>query len=52
MPVTVVAADSVELGRQAALLLLERLAGRDGGPGHGRRPDELVPRGSGEIGPP
>jgi len=52
VPVTVVAADSVELGRQAALLLLERLAGRDGGPATVVVPTTLVPRGSGEIGPP
>jgi LacI family transcriptional regulator len=52
VPVTVVAADSVELGRQAALLLLERLAGRDGGPTTVVVPTTLVPRGSGEIGPP
>jgi LacI family transcriptional regulator len=51
VPVTVVAADSVELGRQAALLLLERLAGRDGGPTTVVVPTTLVPRGSGEIAP-
>jgi LacI family transcriptional regulator len=51
VPVTVVAADSVELGRQAAHLLLERLAGRDGGPARVVVPTTLVPRGSGEIGP-
>jgi LacI family transcriptional regulator len=52
VPVTVVAADSVELGRQAALLLLERLAGRDGGPATVVVPTTLVTRGSGEVGPP
>jgi LacI family transcriptional regulator len=51
VPVTVVAADSVELGRQAAQLLLERLAGRDGGPATVVVPTTLVQRGSGEIGP-
>lgn len=51
VPVTVVAADSVELGRQAASLLLERLAGREGGPSTVVVPTTLVPRGSGEIVP-
>ncbi len=50
-PVTVVAYDPVELGRQAAHLICERL---DGGGGPPRRmvvPTEVVPRGSGESGP-
>jgi LacI family transcriptional regulator len=51
LPVTVVATDSVELGRQAAILLLERLAGGNGRPRTVVLPTTLVPRGSGEIGP-
>jgi LacI family transcriptional regulator len=52
IPVTVVATDSVELGRRAALLLLERLAGDNGLPRTVVLPTTLVRRGSGEIGPP
>jgi LacI family transcriptional regulator len=51
VPVTVVATDSVELGRQAAILLLERLVGGNGRPRTVVLPTTLVPRGSGEIGP-
>ena len=52
VPVTVVATDSVELGRRAALLLLERLAGDNGFPRTVVLPTTLVRRGSGEIAPP
>jgi LacI family transcriptional regulator len=52
VPVTVVATDSVELGRRAAQLLLERLAGRNGRPKTVVLPTTLVQRGSGEIVPP
>ncbi len=52
VPVTVVATDSVELGRRAAQLLLERLAGDNGFPKTVVLPTTLVQRGSGEIGPP
>jgi LacI family transcriptional regulator len=51
VPVTVVAADSVELGRRAAELLLERLAGANGCPRTVVVPTTLVQRGSGEIAP-
>jgi LacI family transcriptional regulator len=51
VPVTVVAADSVELGRWAADLLLERLDGGDGHPKTVVLPTTLVRRGSGEIAP-
>ena len=51
VPVTVVAADSVELGRRAAQLLLERLAGDNGMPKTVVLPTTLVQRGSGEIAP-
>ena len=52
VPVTVVATDSVELGRRAAQLLLERLAGDNGFPKTVVLPTTLVERGSGEIGLP
>jgi LacI family transcriptional regulator len=51
VPVTVVAADAVELGRQAALLLLERFGGGNGVPKTVVVPTTLVRRGSGEIEP-
>jgi LacI family transcriptional regulator len=51
VPVTVVAADAVELGRQAALLLLERFAGSNGLAKTVVVPTTLVRRGSGEIEP-
>jgi LacI family transcriptional regulator len=51
MPVTVVAADSVELGRRAARLLLDRLSGGNGAPQTVLVPTTLVARGSGEIAP-
>ncbi len=51
VPVTVVATDSVELGRRAAQLLLERLAGDNGFPKTVVLPTTLVERGSGEIVP-
>ena len=50
-PVTVVAYDAVELGRQAARLICERLDGADGPPRLIVVPTEVVPRGSGEVGP-
>jgi LacI family transcriptional regulator len=49
VPVTVAAADSVELGRRAAQLLLERFAGADGPAKTVVLRTTLVPRGSGEI---
>jgi LacI family transcriptional regulator len=51
VPVTAVAADSVELGRQATLLLLERFAGRNGSTKTVVLPTALVRRGSGELEP-
>jgi LacI family transcriptional regulator len=51
VPVTVVAADAVELGRQAALLLMERFGGGNGVPKTVVVPTTLVRRGSGEIEP-
>jgi LacI family transcriptional regulator len=50
-PVTVVAYDPVELGRQAARLICERLDGCGGPPRRIVVPTEVVPRGSGETGP-
>jgi LacI family transcriptional regulator len=50
-PVTVVAYDAVELGRQAARLICERLAGASGPPRQIVVSTEVVPRGSGEVGP-
>ncbi len=50
-PVTVVAYDAVELGRQAARLICERLDGANGPPRRIVVPTEVVPRGSGEVGP-
>src|SRR5713226_2812826 len=48
-PVTVVAYDAAELGRRAARVLWDRLAGEDGPPQRIVLPTTLVPRGSGEI---
>ncbi len=50
-PVTVVAYDPVDLGRRAARLICERLDGADGPPRQIVVPTEVVPRGSGEVGP-
>jgi LacI family transcriptional regulator len=50
--VTVIAQDTAGLGRQAAQLLFRRLSGDDSPPRTRVLPTELVPRGSGEIGPP
>jgi LacI family transcriptional regulator len=50
-PVTVVAYDPAELGRRAAHLICERLDGADGPPRHIVVATEVVPRGSGEVGP-
>jgi LacI family transcriptional regulator len=50
-PVTVVAYDPVELGRQAARLIGERLDGCGGPPKRIVLPTEVVRRGSGEAGP-
>jgi LacI family transcriptional regulator len=49
LPVTVVAYDPAELGRQAAQLLCRRLAGDNGKPKRIVLPTSLVPRGSGEV---
>ena len=49
VPATVVAYDAAELGRRAAELLVERLAGDDGPPRRIVLPTTLVPRGSGEV---
>lgn len=49
-PVTVVSYDPVELGRQAARLICERLDGESGPPRQIVVPTELVARGSGEGG--
>ncbi len=51
VPVTVVAYDPAELGRRAAELLAERLAGDDGPPQRVVLPTTLIPRGSGEVKP-
>ncbi len=51
-PVTVIADDPAELGRTAARLLLRRLDGDRSPSEHIVCPVHLVPRGSGEIGPP
>ena len=51
VPVTVVAHDPSELGRQAAELVLRRLAGEDLPPQRVVLPTELIARGSGEVAP-
>ena len=48
-PVTVVANDAREMGRQGAELLFERLAGVNGAPQRRLIPGRLIVRGSGEI---
>jgi LacI family transcriptional regulator len=48
-PVSVVAYDPVELGRQAARLICERLDGVAGPPKEIVVPTQVVPRGSGEL---
>jgi LacI family transcriptional regulator len=50
-PVTVVAYDPVELGRQAGRLICDRLEGAGGPPRRIVVPTEVVPRGSGEVHP-
>jgi LacI family transcriptional regulator len=49
VPATVVAYDAAELGRRAAELLVERLAGDNGPPRRIVLPTTVVPRGSGEV---
>jgi LacI family transcriptional regulator len=51
LPVTVVAHDPTELGRQAAELVLRRLAGDDRPPQRVVLPTVLIVRGSGEVSP-
>jgi LacI family transcriptional regulator len=51
VPVTVVAASPLELGRQAALLLIERLQGSTAEPRTVVLTTALLARGSGEVGP-
>jgi LacI family transcriptional regulator len=51
LPVTVIAYDAAELGRQAAELLARRLAGDTRPPGEVVLPTYLIPRGSGEVPP-
>lgn len=51
VPVTVVACDPAELGRQAAELLCRRLAGDDRPPQRTVLSTTLVARGSGEVAP-
>jgi LacI family transcriptional regulator len=51
VPVTVVANDPEEMGRQGAELLFERLAGVNGPPIKKSIPSRLITRGSGEIRP-
>ncbi|MBF9069386.1 LacI family DNA-binding transcriptional regulator [Streptacidiphilus fuscans] len=48
-PVTVVAADTEELGRHAARLLLDRIHGESGPPRRTVLPVHLIVRGSGEV---
>jgi len=48
-PVTVIANDAHEMGRQGAELLFNRLAGVNGGPQRRLIPGRLIARGSGEI---
>jgi LacI family transcriptional regulator len=51
VPITVIAHDPVEMGRQAAELLFTRLAGDDSPPRHIVLSAELIARGSGELSP-
>jgi LacI family transcriptional regulator, galactose operon repressor len=51
LPTTVVAYDPAELGRQAAEVLAQRLAGGDGPPRRIVLPTTLIARGSGEVRP-
>lgn len=48
-PVTVISHDIEEIGRTAARLLFERMAGRSPAPGRTLLPTKLICRGSGEI---
>ena len=50
-PVTVVAYDAADLGRGAAELLAQRLAGDDSPPQRIVLPTALIVRGSGEVKP-
>ncbi|MEU6223079.1 LacI family DNA-binding transcriptional regulator [Streptomyces sp. NPDC047042] len=50
-PVTVVSGDAYEMGREAARLLLARLAGESGPPRRVELGTVLTPRGSGELTP-
>ena len=52
VPVTVVSGDVEELGRQAARMLLDRIAGDTSAARRVVLPVRLIPRGSGEIPPP
>jgi LacI family transcriptional regulator len=52
VPVTVVAYDAGDLGRQAARLIFERLSGDQAPPREVIVATRLVARGSGEIAPP
>jgi LacI family transcriptional regulator len=51
IPVTVVAASPLDLGREAATLLLDRLGGSDKAPRTLVLPTTLLARGSGEVAP-
>ena len=51
VPVTVLANDPLEMGRQGAELLFERLAGLEGPPIHKVIPGRLIERGTGELTP-
>jgi LacI family transcriptional regulator len=51
LPVTVVAYDAADLGRRAAELLAQRLAGDDSPPQRIVLPTALIARGSGEVNP-
>jgi len=51
LPVTVVAYDAADLGRRAAELLAQRLAGDDSSPQRIVLPTALIARGSGEVKP-
>ncbi|SCK05679.1 transcriptional regulator, LacI family [Streptomyces sp. WMMB 714] len=48
-PVTVIAQDAEEIGRTAARLMFERMAGHSPAPGRSVLPTRLIVRGSGEI---
>jgi LacI family transcriptional regulator len=50
-PITVVSQDPFHIGREAAELLLHRIAGEHEAPGRMLLPTNLVVRGSGELRP-